>query len=135
MAIYAAIVATLALAWQVVSWIREHRTSVRVRVRRVFLDTRQWARPAVEVRVYNSSQHPVRVIRFGLYSQQDGDTPLALVYGSGGSIPGIVVPNDVGSGYFALDHLETYADSSQPIVGFVVLADYEARKSDPVTLQ
>jgi hypothetical protein len=68
-AVYAAVVSTLAIAWQVVSWLLAHRTRLSVRISRHRL-TDETAGPGQRVTldnllisVTNFSEHPVRIAR------------------------------------------------------------------------
>jgi hypothetical protein len=134
-AIYAAIVATAALGWQVFTWWRHHRTKVEVFVRAGEAQVDGTAeRPAILVIVRNLSAYDIRIVTVVL--AQDGRAlvavPPMLPQGRPDEPPGLVPPRDIRTA--ALEREEAVKaglDASRPAAAWVGLASGETFSSKP----
>lgn len=133
-AVYAAMVATGALAWQVVMWLRSHRTVVKVTHAKAWRVQREdgaepvpdqravMAEELILVRAVNLSDHPVRIVEVHLQPEIDSEEVgiFTIQRAVGDDIPGTIQPHDAGICRFPLDRTEQ--DMSEPILAKVVLA-------------
>jgi hypothetical protein len=103
-AVYAAIVGTAGLVWQVTSWYLDRRTRVKVDIEIGVLVPQ--GHDTVTVKAVNQSGHTVQVLNAYLLLQ-DGSgrrlTPMQVPPGA--TIPGTVEPHGVVSTYFLRDEL------------------------------
>jgi hypothetical protein len=134
-AIYAGIVATAALGWQVFTWWRHHRTRVEVFVRpgEAQLDGAT-ERPAVLVIVRNLSAYDIRIATVVL--AQDGrvlaTVPPMLAQGRSDEPPGLVPPRDIRTAALArAEAVKAGLDASRPVAAWVGLASGETFSSKP----
>jgi len=101
-AVYAALVATAGLAWQIVSWSREHGTRIRVEHSRGFMAASPTVSMAI-VTVYNRSNHAVEIQGIG-WVLGDGSVPI-LAKMAGATLPGPVAPHSQGMSWIPADGL------------------------------
>jgi hypothetical protein len=77
-AIYAALVATGSLGWQIARERRQERTRLEVEVRLGFLAFDSGAREAILINISNRSSHPVKVTSAGLLHQSRPKARIAI---------------------------------------------------------
>jgi len=135
-AVYAAVISTAALAWQVASWRLSRKDRVDVTVRFVVIGTSPVTH-GVAVTAVNVSDHDVRVEAVGLYLQD----------GSGGAyqqfrqppiadLPGVISSHDSGATYFDLaDVEEAGIDVFKPLTAWVRLSTGKTIESKATTLR
>jgi hypothetical protein len=130
--IYAAVVATFGLGWQVWTW-RQGRRPVVVRpaLAAVGFDTgTEWV---VTIEVVNHREHAVRVTSAGLLLP-DGRQWVAIRPFSISTLPGEVKSHDAGKLYVSLSAVEKAIDPRRPVRAWAALATNETLKSKPVRL-
>jgi hypothetical protein len=137
-AIYAAVVGTASLGWQIMRSRRADRPGVTVNVENAMIGfTDGNATWTVCVKAINGGEQPVGVNGAGL-DLQDG-SGRTFVLGRLqplDSIPGTVQPRHEVSAYFPVDVLQQNGfDLTRPIVGFVNLATGDVVRSTPSTLR
>lgn len=130
-AVYAALVATAALIWQVVSYRHSHRTSVTVDHSVQLLSFGGQARGAVVVTVRNRSEFTIRVTRYALRIRGNTWVYSAPPYPSGTELPGRISPHDSAIGLFEV--ADIYAEG--PVVARVELSSDKPfySKAKPLT--
>lgn len=121
-AAYAAAIATAGLAWQMYSWVRTHRTNVRVSISNAVMpDPLRGVLHVISVEAQNRSEHNVRVTSFGLEANDGSKRQLVFidpVRGSG--LPGVVPPHDSASGFQPIGAIDAQeVDLRKPVVAFV----------------
>jgi hypothetical protein len=135
-AIYAAIVSTIALGWQIQKERRARRPQVEVKLSYSLLTypDRPGAVGVARLEARNRGDMPIRVASAG-FDLQDG---------SGGHIahtrpqpeatlPGVIEPRDSGFTYLLEDALGPL-DPYRPLIGWVLLSTGERIHSKPTTL-
>lgn len=138
LAIYAAVIATLSLAWQISRWYREHGNRVEVAVKFAFLTYGSQLRDTIAIRATNRSEHAVRVISVGLNAQDgSGRTLQPISQIEGATLPGEVGPRDHAEAFIPVDQLDPDhgVDLYRPLTGWVTLATGETIQSKPSTLR
>lgn len=134
-AAYAAVISTVAVAWQIYSWHRMHKTKIRVQMVNAYMTFPGKRVIAVEAR--NDNDHAIRVTSWGLETNDGSGQQLVIVQPlSGSTLPGPIPPHDSGSGYHDWDDLvgSPRIDFKRPVVAFVNLATGERFRSKPTTL-
>ena len=135
-AIYAAILSTGGLGWQVYTWIRAHGTRVRVEVTNAFLPFTDHVSYVAMITVTNLGEHAIRVTSAGFdFQDSSGRTVVLANAPPGSSLPGVVQPHDSGMTWleetqFASGGIDVY----RPLVAWAKLATGETFKSRPTTL-
>jgi hypothetical protein len=117
LSIYAAIVGTAALAWQLLAWHRSHRTLAEVSLS-VGWNHQPVRRASVHVRVVNRSDHQITIEQVSIDSTSLAGTPSMVVLGgwTGREIP-------TRNGFSHADSLsEDQLDWSLPVKARVLLA-------------
>jgi hypothetical protein len=134
-AIYAAIVSTVALGWQILKERRARRPQVDVKVALALI-----APPGgevletVQIEARNRGDHPIRVTSAGFNVQDDsGNTVVMTWQPPGSTLPGVIGPRDSGMTYLLRDELGPL-DVFRPLVGWVSLSTGERVHSRPRTL-
>jgi hypothetical protein len=135
-AIYAGVVATASLLWQVYSWWHRRRHRVEVTASMALIGhAGVRATQVIAVTATNRSEHPVRVAGAGLEAQDGSGFLLHVVQqpeGTRATIPGIVQPNDSGQTYLERPVVEENGISVvEPVVAWVRLATGEQLRSKP----
>jgi hypothetical protein len=138
-AIYAALVATLALGSNIYAAWSARRRRVKAVVALGFVPDplgRATARQVIGVTAINRGHVPVSIEGVGL-DAQDGSggtfVPLSIPFGA--NLPGIVPPNESRWSYLERDEVEANGwNLHQPIRGWVRLATGEIVKAKPVRL-
>jgi hypothetical protein len=134
-AAYAAVIATLGVAWQIYSWYRTHKTKVRVRIALGYMTLPRM--PVVTVSAHNDNDHPIRVTGWGIEANDGSGRQLfALQPIQGSTLPGPVAAHDCGDGYQDWNELRTLPqiDFTRPVVAFANLATGERFRSKPTRL-
>jgi hypothetical protein len=134
-AIYAAIVSTVALGWQILKERRARRPQVQVTISYALLGypDREPAE-AVEITARNRGDLPVRVTSAGFNLQDDSDRTMVIAgQPPGATLPGVVGPRDSGFTYLFRGELGPL-DVFRPLVGWVSLSTGERIHSRPRTL-
>lgn len=128
LAIYASVVATGGLGWNVYSWRRARTNDVQVSASWVFIGSPSGAEESIAITAVNRGDRPVRVVAAGVVSQDDQKQLLQVIAPPpGASIPGTVPPNDSGMTYLMLSILEEehQIDLFKPVQAWVRLATNE----------
>jgi hypothetical protein len=135
-AIYAAVVATAGVAWQVYTWLRLHGTRVRVTVSNAFLTFPDHLPQVAMITVRNLGGHPIRVTSAGFdFQDGSGRTVVLTQPPPGASLPGIVQPRDSAETWVEEQHFTSSGiDVFRPLVAWARLATGETFKSKPTTL-
>jgi hypothetical protein len=137
-AIYAALVASASLAWQVYTWWYRRQSRIEVDVRMAV------AAPAVAVTLEalsvtatNRSEHVVRITGVGVDLQDDREMQFhQVVPMHGATLPGPIQPHDSGSALLMREDVEREGlDIYKPITAWVRLATGEMVKSSPTTVR
>jgi hypothetical protein len=134
-AIYAALVGSGALGWQVFQW--RHARSVRVTVtRQLAVLITQPPTHVLTTEAVNRSEFPLRVRQIGMDWQDDsGDAYMVFLPVLGSKLPGTVEPHDAAEGFMPRVRLEADGvDFSKPVRVWIRLADGTLVKSNPATL-
>jgi hypothetical protein len=123
LALYGAIVATVALGWQVYSWGRDRTTRVEVKVSVAL--TLPNVGQVVLISAINHSRHAIRINSAGLEAQDgSGNWLIQPVPPNGASIPGTVQPHDQAQTYFLWDEfMRAGLDPRKPVIARVNAAD------------
>lgn len=131
-AIYAAVVATAVLAWNVYSFFRARRNVVQVAVAWALIGMTDGSSvEAISITATNRGDRSVRVTGAGL-DLQDGSRRQLHATFPAADLPGTVAPNDSGSTYVLLDDAKGKGiDPTAPLVSWVRLATGEVVKSKP----
>ena len=136
-AIYAAVVATAALGWQVFQWRHRRKSHVSVDVKlAIFPMTAGGVRDGVTIDVTNRSERPIRVTSAGLF-MQDGSrrTFVQPQQPPGAELPGIVESYDSKLTYFWREDLTAAGfDLTRPLQAWANLATGEQERSPKRTL-
>ena len=134
-AIYAALVSTVALGWQILKERRARRPQVEVQIRYSLIGyPGPGAAEAAHIEARNRADMPVRVTGAG-FNAQDGSEYVAFITHQppGATLPGMIGPRDSGFTYLLKDELGPL-DPFRPLVGFVSLSTGERILSQPTTL-
>ena len=136
-AIYAAVVATGSLVWQIFTWRHKQRSRVEVSVRiAIAAPAPGVTQQAISITAANRSEHAVRVTSVGLdLNRDDGWQFHQAVPILGASLPGIVQPHDAGVGMIDRENAEEEGlDLFQPVVAWIRLSTGEICRSNPTRI-
>ena len=136
-AVYAALVATGSLCWQVYTWRHRRKNRVEVSVRLAVASPAPGETiQALSVTATNRSEHPVRVSGVGLDLHREDNYQFhqaAALYGA--TLPGVVDPNDAGTALIMRDQAEAEGlDLFKPVKAWVRLATGELVYSEPTQI-
>lgn len=134
-AAYAAVISTVAVAWQIYSWHRTHKTRVRVDVSDAYMTFP--GTHVIAVNASNDNDHAIRITSWGLEANDGTGEQLIIVRPMHGStLPGPIPGHDSGSGFQDRDELSSSPalDLRKPVVAFVRLATGERFCSKPTKL-
>jgi hypothetical protein len=133
-AIYAAVIGTLGLAWQVYSWRRANSTKVRVKLADAFIPG--ITEHAAMITAINQSSHMVKVTSVGFIAQDGSKRDVLLTTQSfGATLPGPVEPRDSGMAWLDIDEAARAGiDIYRPLVGWVRTSDDQRFESKPAPL-
>jgi hypothetical protein len=137
-AVYAALVGTASLAWQIMRARRADSPGVTVTVANAMIGladgNAEWT---LTVKAVNGGGLPVGISGAGLDLQDGSGRTFAMSRGHAlDSIPGTVQPRHDATAFFPVALLEQRGfDLKLPIVGFVNLATGETVRSKPTTLR
>jgi hypothetical protein len=136
-AIYAAVVGTASLEWQIVRARRTDRPGITVTVANAMLGYAGAPVWTVSVKAINLGERPAGVHGAGLDLQDgSGGTFVLGLPHELDSIPGTVQPRHDVNAFIPVDVLEQNGfDLRRPIVGFVNLATGDTIRSKPTTLR
>jgi hypothetical protein len=134
-AIYAALMSTIALGWQLRKDQLARRPQIEVEIRWARLNFPvQGAVGVAHIEARNRGDLPVRVTSAGFNLQDSSSNVLAIAHQpSGATLPGVLIPRDAGFTYLpegALGPLDPF----RPLVGWVSLSTGERIHSKPTTL-
>jgi hypothetical protein len=136
-AIYAAVIATAGLGWQIYAWGRTRRTQMNVSINNAVFGLPMGVLGGVTIEATNRSDHEVRVTSAG-FDLQDGSGRKVVIVRQmpGSSIPGNVPPHDSGMTWIEEDEARHAGlDIYKPLVGWVSTSTGESFKSKPMTLR
>jgi hypothetical protein len=116
-AIYAAIVGSGSLGWQVFQWLHARRLRVEVHASIGLVGFGPGNVPAVvSITVINSSDYPVRVANVGIDLQDGSERTMNLTTPMpGATVPGVIAPHDSGVGYALKDEVDEQVDVTKPV--------------------
>jgi hypothetical protein len=135
-AIYAALVSTVALGWQVLKERRARRPQVEVQVLNAML-TYPAREPAwsAQIEARNHGDMPIRVTSAGFNLQDgSGNTVVIIQQPPGATLPGVIGPRDSGMTYLLMEKLGPL-DPFRQLVGWVSLSTGQRIHSKPFTLR
>jgi len=134
-AIYAAVVSTIALGWQIQKERRARRPQVEVKVSYALLGyPSRGPAEVAHIEARNRGDLPVRVNSAGFNLQDGSGNALAITWQPpGATLPGVVGPRDAGFTYLLEDELGPL-DLYRPLVGWVSLSTGERIHSKPHTM-
>jgi hypothetical protein len=137
LALYAALIGTAGLGWQVFTWARAHRTQVSVEAKNAVFGLPQGTVGGITVEAINRSSHTVRVTGIGFNMNDGTNRVVQIVYpGAGSSLPGSIAPHDSGMGWMSeVDVRDAGIDIYKPLVAWVRTSAGEQFNSKPVTLR
>jgi hypothetical protein len=133
-AIYAAIIATAGLGWQIYIWRRTHTSQVQVKLTNAFLTPS--GEHVAMISAVNRSNHAVHVDSVGLL-MQDGSKRDYVLFGPpmGATLPGTVNPRDSGKAWFSVVEMtQNGLDVYRPLTAWVNTAEGDRFSSPEVTL-
>jgi hypothetical protein len=134
-AIYAAVVSTVALGWQIQKERRARRPQVEVRAYMGLLSFPTGMRPALQIEARNRSDHPTRVASAGFHVQDNSGDVLAIFSDQpGATIPGVIPARDSGFTYLLPDQLGKL-DPNRPVVAWVSLSTGERINAKPTMIR
>ena len=135
-AIYAAIVATSALGWQIYVWRHARAQRVHVDVSYGFLAFGHGPVEAVMIKVINRSDRAVIVEDAGVDAQDgSGRTLIIPRPPPGATLPGKLDPDSNGTTWLLREEVdEAGVDVHEPLTGYARLATGETIKSKPARL-
>ncbi len=143
-AIYAAVVATGGLLWQIYTYRRNERvqreresTRMEVKCRAAFVPLSPGVLRAVGIEMVNRSQHPVRVTHVWFEHQRRQGWNLPVIDFIAGSLPVVIEARDSGTLLIARDVLVTGQDAvdpTKPVTAHAGLATGEDFRAEPVVL-
>jgi hypothetical protein len=137
-AIYAALVGTASLAWQIMRARRADNPGVTVTVANAMIGlgdgNADWT---LSVKAVNGGGLPVGISGAGLDLQDGSGRTFVMARGFAlDSIPGTVQPRHDATAFFPVTLLEQHGfDLTRPVVGFVNLATGDTIRSKPTTLR
>lgn len=125
-AIYAAIVSTVALGWQILKERRARRPQVEVTISYALMNIPpRGAVEAVHVEARNRGDHPVRATSAGFKVQDGSGNVAAIVHQQpAATIPGVIQPRDSAFTYLLENELGPL-DPTRLLVGWVSLSTGE----------
>lgn len=138
-AIYAALVATASLAWQVYLWRHRRQTRLKVETELGFVTANVASTDVVDgertevvlLRAINHSDFPVRITAAGFTANDGVQIPLGSPR-HGSSLPGRIEPHDSGLALVTPGELEAKgADLDEPMTAWVVLSTGERISAPP----
>jgi len=134
-AIYAAVVSTIALGWQIRKERRARRPQVEVKVSYALLGyPSRGPAEVAHIEARNRGDLPVRVNSAGFNLQDGSGNALAITrQPPGATLPGVIGPRDAGFTYLLEDELGPL-DLYRPLVGWVSLSTGERIHSKPHTM-
>jgi len=120
-AIYAAIIATAGLGWQIYTWGRIHKTRVTVSITNAIFGFPEGNVGGVTIEAVNNSSHPIRVKSAGFEMNDGTDRHLQIIRpGFGSSLPGQIEPHDSGMIWMREEEMhEAGCDIYKPLVAWV----------------
>jgi hypothetical protein len=120
-AAYAAAIGTMGLAWQIYSWVRTHKTNVKVSLSNAVIGAPSGVLHVLAIEAQNHSEYELRVTSFGLEANDGSKRQLVFidpVRGSG--LPGTISAHDAASGYQPIGAIDvSEVDLTKPVVAFV----------------
>lgn len=127
-AVYAAIVATGGLLWQVARDAGRTRTRLEVVVKMGGLTFPGRVVEAVIIEIRNRSEHPVQVVAAGIFDQHHPEMRIQTLAGPRGnrSLPEVVQPKDAYTVWIELAELPSGFDVTNPVQGWARAAAGEA---------
>jgi hypothetical protein len=133
-AIYAAVIATAGLAWQIYSWRRSQPTRIRVTVTNAVIPPN--GNHAAMITAVNQSDHLVKVTSVGFITQDGSKRDVLLMQPPfGATLPGPVAQRDSGVSWLEVqDCLTAGLDVYRPLVGWVRTSEGQRYESKPTTL-
>ena len=133
LAIYAAVVATGGLAWNLWTWRRARTNVVDIQLRTGYMTMSDGSvgPEIITIHVANRGDRPIRVHGAGLLLQDGSGGQLVIPQPPpGAEIPGTIQPNDSGMTYMLREAAERRGiDMFSPMVGWVSLATGEKVRS------
>ena len=135
-AIYAALVATGSLGWQVYFWWHRRQARVEVSAAVGIAATGLGTAEVVTVTAVNRSEFPVNVKSVGFDTQDGSGRTLALLHPNPGStLPGRIEPQDSGMAVSPKNQLEDNGlDLTKPVTAWVRLSTDDLVRSKPPPL-
>jgi hypothetical protein len=138
LAIYAAVVATAGLIWQIYSWRHRRRTEVEVSVSlgEVHVPGLWQSAECVMVKAINRSEHPVRWTGAALASQtRRGEWLMPTAFAEGTVLPAVIQPRDSHDVLWEANRLVKDLDFAKPVTAIAWLAAGEEFRSKPTVLR
>ena len=135
-AVYAALVATGGLIWQIYVWLQSRKPQVAVEVS-LGLPASPEPEWWIMVKVINRGDYPVNVSSVGFDLQDGSGRSLVLMQQPPpANIPGHIAAHDQGFTYIPISsHNVELLDLYRPLIGWASLATGEQIKSTPKTLR
>ena len=133
-AIYAALVATAGLLWQIYAWWHRRRSHVTVEARAGMLVPQ--GLEIITISVRNRSEHTVRVTSIDLELQDGSGRHMPVIHQlPGATLPGEIQPHDAGQAFVSLEEAKGIGvDLTEPLTVVVGLATGGFVKSKPERL-
>jgi hypothetical protein len=138
LAIYAAVVATCGVGWQVYTWWHGNRPHVLVTVEVGYpIASTGPLAPMIVITAISRTDHPIRATNAGIRAES---LPGKIGWGVHphplSSIPGVIPPHDSAQSFIDLGSVKAQGtDLSKPIRGAVKLSTGEVLWSDPTVLE
>jgi hypothetical protein len=136
-AIYAAVVATGSVGWQVYAWRHSRATRVEVKAQMALLGmTGGGSIEAISITAINQGENPIVVRGAGIDSQDGSGSAMHVIQPPpGADLPGEVAPRSSGMTYVLKAEAERQGlDVFKPVTAWVRLATGEVIKSKPLPL-
>jgi hypothetical protein len=138
LAIYAAVLATVGVGWEVYSWLHRQRTRVDVNVSlgQTHIPGLWQSADCVMVTAINHSEYPVRWTSAGLASQKKrGEWLMPASFAEGTMLPAVIQPHDSHVVLWEAGTLARDLDFSKPVTATVGLASGDTFRSKPTVLR
>ncbi|MGO9960776.1 MAG: hypothetical protein ACLP50_33160 [Solirubrobacteraceae bacterium] len=138
LAIYAAMVATGGIAWQIYTWRHGRRPHIVVTVEMAYPMTLTGPTPPmIAITAISHTNHPVRATNAGIRADSvPGQTAWGVRPHPLSSIPGVIPPHDSAQSFVDAQSLVNQGvDLHQPLCGAVRLSTGEIALSEPTVLE
>ena len=134
-AIYAAVVSTAAVLFQIFQWVHGHRHHVEVRIRPAVMAINGTAKAVVTIDAVNHGDHVVHINGAGLDMQNGSGATIVPMQPPGATIPGELAPRASSMTYLVEEEIRSQGiDITKPVSGWVRLDTNDVIRSKAAPL-